>query len=60
MVQEGADAEKQELLPESETDYFMDDEPLLTYSFIKGENGLVTELAVMRGKQQLAKAKKIK
>ncbi len=58
MVQEGSDAEKQELLPESETDYFMDDEPLLTYTFIKGENGLVAELAVMRGKQQLAKAKK--
>ena len=60
MVQEGADAEKQELLPESETEYFLDDDPLLTYSFIKGENGLVTELAVMRGKQELAKAKKIK
>ena len=60
MVQEGSDAEKQELLPESETDYFLDDDPLLTYSFIKGENGLVTDLAVMRGKQQLAKAKKIK
>jgi len=60
MVQEGPDAEKQELLPESEADYFIDDEPLLTYRFVKGENGQVTDLAVMRGKQQLAKAKKIK
>lgn len=60
MVQEGPDEDKQELLPESETEYFIDDDPLLTYRFIKDENGLVVELAVMRGKQQLAKAKKIK
>lgn len=60
MVQEGTDAEKEELLPESETDYYIGDDPLLTYNFLKGEDGQVTHLVVMRGKQQLAKAKKIK
>ena len=60
MVQEGPDAEKEELLPESETDFFIGDDPLLTYTFVKDDNGLVTALAVNRGKQQLGRAKKIK
>ena len=59
MVQQGLD-EKRELVPESESNFFMPENRLLTYSFIKDEKGQVTHLVVQRDGTEMGRAKKIK
>lgn len=58
MVQQGT--EKLELVPESESTFFMRENRQLTYNFIKDEKGQVTHLVVQREGRELGRAKKIK
>lgn len=44
MMQQSSNAEKRELLPETEVNFFTADNPLVTFSFIKDEKGQVTHL----------------
>ena len=59
MVQQGS-GEKRELVPESETNFFMPQQLQLTYTFAKDEKGQVTHLVVQREGQEQGRAKKIK
>src|SRR6185503_16747292 len=45
-LQQGANAETQDLLPESATNFFTNENRRLTYSFVKDENGEVTYLVI--------------
>ena len=49
-----------ELLPESETNFFLRDTPRDTYTFIKDEKGEVTYLMLQTEGREVARAKKIK
>lgn len=60
IFQQGSNPNKQELLPENETDFFMQDNPRLIYRFIKNEQGEVTHLTVQIEGREVARAKKIK
>jgi D-alanyl-D-alanine carboxypeptidase len=60
MMQQGSSAEKRELLPENEANFFTTENRLLTYSFVKDEKGQVTQLAVQTGGGEIGRAKKIK
>jgi len=60
MLQQGSSAEKQELLPENEANFFTNENRLLTYSFGKDERGQVTHLALQSEGREIARAKKIK
>lgn len=60
MLRQGSDAEKRELLPESETDFFTTDNPRLTYRFIKDEEGQVTHLTLRVEGREVGRARKIK
>jgi D-alanyl-D-alanine carboxypeptidase len=60
MMQQGLSAEKRELLPENEANFFTTENRLLTYSFVKDEKGQVTHLAVQTGGREIGRAKKIK
>jgi D-alanyl-D-alanine carboxypeptidase len=60
MMQQGSSAEKRELLPENEANFFTTENRLLTYSFVKDEKGQVTHLAVQTGGGEIGRAKKIK
>ena len=59
LAQQGL-AEKRELVPENESNFFMLENRLLTYCFVRDEKGQVTHLAVKREGQEVARAKKIK
>ena len=59
MVKQGS-AEKRELVPESESSFFMPENRLVTYSFVKDEKGQVTHLVVQREGTEVGRAKKIK
>jgi hypothetical protein len=60
VLQPGSNSEKQSLLPETDTNFFTNENRRLTYSFIKDENGQVTHLAVLREGRELGRAKKVK
>lgn len=60
LIWQGSDAEKRELLPETETDFFIADNPRLTYRFIKDEQGQVTHLTLQTEGREIGRAKKIK
>src|SRR5215510_3485598 len=60
MMQQGSSAEKRELLPENEANFFTNENRLLTYSFGKDEKGQVTHLALQSEGREIARAKKIK
>jgi len=59
MVQQGS-VEKRELVPESETNFFMPQQRQLTYIFAKDAKGQVTDLVVQREGREMGRAKKIK
>ena len=59
MVQQGS-GEKRELVPESETNFFMPQQRQLTYIFAKDANGQVTDLVVQREGREQGRAKRIK
>jgi len=59
MMQQGS-GEKIELVPESESSFFMLSNREVSYSFIKDEKGQVTHLLVQRDGQEVGRAKKIK
>jgi D-alanyl-D-alanine carboxypeptidase len=59
-LQQGSNSEKQDLLPESATNFFMNENRRLTYSFIKDENGEVAYLVVHLEGRETGRAKKIK
>jgi CubicO group peptidase (beta-lactamase class C family) len=59
MVQQGS-SEKRELVPESESNFFMPENRQVTYSFVKDEKGQVTHLVVQRDGREVGRAKKIK
>ncbi len=59
MMKQGS-GEKVELIPESESSFFMTSNREVTYSFIKDEKGQVTHLIVQREGQEVGRAKKIK
>ncbi len=52
--------DKQELLPESETSYFVNANRNITYTFVKDEKGIVTHLLVQNAGREVARVKKIK
>jgi D-alanyl-D-alanine carboxypeptidase len=60
LIRQGSDAEKRELQPETETDFFITDNPRLTYRFIKDEQGQVTHLTLQTEGREVGRAKKIK
>lgn len=60
MLQENSNAEKQELLPETEVNFFTADNPFLTLRFVKDEKGQVTHLTLQREGREIGRAKKIK
>ena len=60
MIREGANAEPEELVPETETSFFTRDNRRLTYTFIKEANGEVTNLVVQQEGREIGRAKKIK
>ena len=59
MAQQGS-TEKRELVPESESNFFMPENPQLTYSFVKDEKGQVTHLVVQREGKEVGRATKIR
>ena len=59
-LQQGANSEKQDLLPESATNFFMNENRRLTYSFVKDENGEDAYLVVQLEGRETGRAKKIK
>jgi CubicO group peptidase (beta-lactamase class C family) len=60
MLQPSSSAAKQELLPENDANFFTNENRLLTYSFVKDEQGQVTHLVLQNSGREIARAKKIK
>ena len=60
MFQQSASPDKEELLPENETNFFVNTNRNLTYSFVKDEKGQVTHLVVQNAGREVARVKKIK
>jgi CubicO group peptidase (beta-lactamase class C family) len=60
ILQQSANPEKQELLPENEANFFTNENRQLTYRFVKDEKGQVTHLALQSAGREIARAKKIK
>ncbi|MDQ3009320.1 MAG: serine hydrolase [Acidobacteriota bacterium] len=60
MFQQSASPDKQELLPESASDFFTNANRQLTYSFAKDEKGQVTHLVIQNSGREVARVKKIK
>lgn len=60
MFQQSASPDKEELLPESETNFFINANRNLTYSFVKDDKGQVTHLVVQNAGREVARIKKIK
>ena len=59
-IQQGTDADnKAEMLPESQTDFFMIDQPYQTFSFVKDETGQIYLVRKVDGREA-ARVKKIK
>ncbi len=58
-LQQGANAEKQDLLPESATSFFTNENRRLTYSFVKDDKGDSYLVVLLEGRET-ARAKKIK
>ncbi len=59
-MQQGMNAEKQDLLPESATNFFTNENRRLTYSFVKDEKGEVAHLVLQLEGRETGRAKKIK
>ena len=59
-LQQGSNSEKQDLLPESATNFFTNENRRLTYSFVKDEKGEVAYLVVQLEGRETGRAKKIK
>ena len=59
-LQQGSNSEKQDLLPESATNFFTNENRRLTYSFVKDEKGEVAYLVVQVEGRETGRAKKIK
>jgi CubicO group peptidase (beta-lactamase class C family) len=59
-LQQGSNSEKQDLLPESATNFFRNEDRRLTYSFVKDEKGEVAYLVVQLEGRETGRAKKIK
>lgn len=60
MLQQGSNPEKRELLPESETSFFSNDNRRVTYSFVKDDKGQVAYLVLQMEGREMGRAKKIK
>lgn len=60
MLQQGSSPEKRELLPESPTSFFANENRRLTYSFVKDETGQVAYMVVQVEGRETGRAKKIK
>lgn len=60
VLQQGANAEKRYLYPESATNFFANENRRLTYSFVKDETGAVANLVVQLEGRETGRAKKIK
>src|SRR5262249_47050529 len=60
MMGQGSNAEKRELLPENESDFFTNENRHLTFSFVKDEKGQVTHLVLQTAGREIWRAKKIK
>ena len=59
-LQQGPNSEKQDLLPESPTNFFTNENRRLTYSFVKDEKGEVAYLVVQLEGRETGRAKRIK
>lgn len=59
MFQQGLNGQRQELLPESTTDFFTKERPRVTYSFIKDDTGQMYLVLKVEGREE-GRAKKIK
>ena len=60
LLQQGSNPEKQDLLPESASNFFANENRRLTYSFVKDEKEQVTYLVVQVEGREIGRAKKIK
>jgi hypothetical protein len=60
LLQQGANAEKLNLLPESTSNFFTNENRRLTYSFVKDENGQVAYMVLQLEGKETGRAKKIK
>ncbi len=60
VLQQGANSEKRNLLPESSNNFFTNENRRLTYSFVKDEKGDVAYLVVQVEGRETGRAKKIK
>jgi CubicO group peptidase (beta-lactamase class C family) len=60
LLQQGANPEKRNLLPESPSNFFVNENRRMTYSFVKDEQGQVAYLVVQLEGRELGRAKKIK
>jgi CubicO group peptidase (beta-lactamase class C family) len=60
MLQQGPNSEKQDLLPESATNFFLNENRRLIYSFVKDEKGEVAYLVVQLEGRETGRAKKIR
>ena len=59
-LQQGPNSEKQDLLPESATNFFTNENRRVTYSFVKDEKGEVDYLVVQLEGRETGRAKRIK
>jgi CubicO group peptidase (beta-lactamase class C family) len=60
LLQQGSSPEKRELLPESASNFFTNENRRLTYSFVKDEKGQVAYLVIQLEGRETGRAKKIK
>jgi hypothetical protein len=60
MLQQGSSPEKRELLPESSSNFFTNENRRLTYSFVKDEKGQVAYVVVQVEGRETGRAKRIK
>jgi len=60
LLQQGSNPEKRELLPESASNFFANENRRLTYSFVKDEKGQIAYLVVQLEGRETGRAKKIK
>lgn len=60
LLQQGANPEKRDLLPETASNFFTNENRRLTYSFVKDEKGEVAYLVVQLEGRETGRAKKIK
>ncbi|MEP7339081.1 MAG: serine hydrolase [Acidobacteriota bacterium] len=60
VLQQGTNPEKRDLLPESASNFFTNENRRLTYSFVKDEQGQVAYLVIQLEGRETGRAKKIK